>query len=794
MNAFLENQNEFIRFLQIIYRRKWIVIGCIILALLPFIYLNNTSLPIYKATTQIVFEEKEPVISELGITHLSIKATFVQNLIEEIKSWSLINEVTNSLSDSVLNTFPIPDEIPSNYNFDFEIETSALLDFSKKQYLTYTIQKNVSAKSVPKSDVITISANAYDRKAAAIIANTTADILMKRNLNAKLGEVNQVKNTIDEQLKYYHQKVIQSELALRDFKEANKVTSLDQESQEIFRRITEAEIEYNRTATNLDASIKRLEFVRSKLSKQREELVVNITTITSPWAQELKNLLVDLQVQHTTLRVQDYDENHPKMKQLSSQIKEAEKSLREETLKIARGENTIDPLSQIEKDLEEIASLEVEIHTYKAQEIALNGILNSYNNSLRTLPQKELELGKLERDKAVADGNYTMLLQKREEAKIKGAEIISSIRIIDPARIPRGPIRPNKKLNLVIGFFLGSILGIGLSLFLEVLDVTIKTVEDVEKYTELPVLSMIPRIKNGRKEYLSPDIVSSQKGESSNIASELITFHDGQSPVSETFRTLRTNLQVTAISGSPLKTILVTSANPGEGKSFISANLAITMANLGLKTLLVDADLRKSVIHTFFNKRIKPGLVDILLILSNLEKAKAAKDKIRKKSKTAKPVKSKVRDNKSLISSYKKMVHSTDIQNLYLITSGEIPPNPSELLGSETMRQLNSRLKKDFDIIIYDLPPVIAVTDAAVIAREIDGIILVIQKGKSKPKEILRAKDLLEKAGNDHIVGSVLNKVHFGDNYYSYYYYKKKDRKDIVEKVKDSIGKVLRKV
>ena len=778
MNTFSTTQNELIRFLQIIYRRKWIVIGCVILVLLPVVYITKTSLPIYKAATKIVFEESKPVISELGITQLSIKSTFVQNLIEEIESWSLMNEVINALPDSILDTFPVPDEIPSKYD--------------KKDYLTYTIGKNVSARSIPKSDVITISAEAYDAKAAAIIANTTAEILKERNLNARLGEVIKVKDTIDDQLEYYRQKVQESEIALKNFKEANKVTYLDQESEEIFKRITEAEIEYNKTSTGLDASRKRLEFVKSKLSKEREELVPTITRITSPWAQELKKKLVDLEVQYTTLKVQDYADNHPKMQQLRAQIEEAKRSLRDETLKIAKGENTIDPLFQIQKDLEEIVTLEVEIHTYEAQEQALKRVLDNYNNSLRMLPQKELELGKLQRDKTVADNIYTMLLQKREEAKIKEAEKISDIRIIDTARVPSSPIKPNKKVNLLIGLFLGGVFGIGLTLFLEVLDVSIKTVEDIEKFTDLSVLGMIPMVKNGRKERPLQDGKPSLKREKLKVASELITIHEAQSPAAEAFRALRTNLKVSSEMSdslislhSMLKTIIITSAKPGEGKSFIAANLAITMANLGLKTLLIDADLRKSVLHTLFNERIKPGLTDILLLLSTSKTIKPAKNEAGRRSKATKPAKTKTRNrNKSLSNSNTEIIHSTDIQNLYLITSGAVPPNPSELLGSQTMKQFNSRIKDEFDIVIYDLPPVIAVTDAAVIAPEVDGIIFVIQKGVSKPNEIIRAKNLLEKAGNHNIIGAVLNKVHLEEGYYSYYYHKRKDRKVIVEKMK----------
>ncbi len=772
MNDISTNQNEFIRFFQIILRKKWIIIGCIVLIQLPIIYLNMTSLPVYNATTKIVFEEKKPVISDLDVTQLSFKGSYVLNLIEEIESWSLMNEVTNALSDSILNTFVIQGEIPSQYN-------------NKNDYLTYIIEKNVSARPIPKTDVIAISAQAHNAKVAAVIANTTAELLIKRNLNSKLGEINQVKNTVEDQLKYFSQKVQESENALKIYKEANKITYLDKESEEIFKRITEAEVEYNKTVTELNASRNRLAFVKDKLSQEREELVPYITTITSPWAQELKKKLVDLEVQYTTLRVQDYSENHPKMRQLRSQIEEAKKNLKEETLKIAKGENTIDPLSEIQKHLEEIATLEVEIHTDEAEEKALKKVLNSYNNSLSTLPQKELELGKLQRDKAVADEIYTMLLQKREEAKIKEAEKISNIRIIDPARIPRGPIRPRKKVNLLLGFFLGCTLGIGLALSLEVLDTSIKTVEDIEKLTNLPVIGTIPKIKNGSKEYLRQDINLPTKRKRSKIVPKLITIHDEQSAAAEAFRTLRTNLPLTEMSGSsPLKTILLTSGKPGEGKSFITANLAVSTAKLGLKTLIIDADLRKSTIHTFFNANLQPGLTDIL---KHLEKIRSTGSKIKKGTDEEND------ESVATTNLNRTVIQSTGIENLFLITSGTIPANPSELLASESMKNLNSKLKNNFDLIIYDLPPVIAVADAAVLAPEIDGIILVIEKGKNRPDEILRAKNLISKTNGNHIIGIVLNNVTPQGNYYAYYYNKNKmEKENTYEIIKRNINRIVK--
>ena len=217
------------------------------------------------------------------------------------------------------------------------------------------------------------------------------------------------------------------------------------------------------------------------------------------------------------------------------------------------------------------------------------------------MPHKELRLAQLLRDKQVNETIYTMLLQKREEAKIAEAERVGNIRIIDPAKIPDKPVKPRKVLNLILGFILGSIMGVGMVFFLEYLDNSVKTTEEAEKLTELSMLGTIPKIRTSLKNETIKELKRKGDKQASEMISRLVTEHNPKSPESEAFRTLRTNLQFTGID-SPVKTVLITSSNPGEGKSLITANLSITTAQMGLKTLLIDADLRKPILHLLFRR------------------------------------------------------------------------------------------------------------------------------------------------------------------------------------------------
>lgn len=216
----------------------------------------------------------------------------------------------------------------------------------------------------------------------------------------------------------------------------------------------------------------------------------------------------------------------------------------------------------------------------------------------------------------------------------------------------------------------------------------------------------------------------------------LITKLGSKSPVAEAFRTLRTNLNFIS-PDEPLRTILLTSSGPGEGKSTTSANLAITMAQMGKKVLLIDCDLRKPVQHKIFDISNVKGLTT-LLVDSNL--------------------------------AFEEVYQDVGIQGLKLIPSGPIPPNPVELIGSRRMSTLIGEMKKTFDLVIFDTPPTISVTDAAVLSREVDGVLLVVAKGKAETQMVKKAATVIRNV-NGKLIGVVMNRVKYEKGYEYYYYY-----------------------
>jgi tyrosine-protein kinase Etk/Wzc len=289
---------------------------------------------------------------------------------------------------------------------------------------------------------------------------------------------------------------------------------------------------------------------------------------------------------------------------------------------------------------------------------------------------------------------------------------------------------------------MGLLLGLGSSIFLafliEFLDNTLKTIDDIEKYN-LGVLGIIPSIGNPDKKRRRWTVLKNRSTSNSNtrgLKRRLITKEDPKSPVSEAYRSLRTSMLYSTTKKN-LKSILVSSAGPGEGKTTTVANLAITYANLGKKTLLVDTDLRRPVVHKVFDLERDPGITTYL---------------------------------SSATDDYTNLIQTSEISNLSIITAGIIPPNPSELLGSNRMTKFVKQIENDWDIVLFDSPPMIAVTDATMISKEIDQVVLIVKVGQTDKKAFHHTINNLRNI-NAPLGGIIMNAVTSKSSYGSYYYY-----------------------
>jgi non-specific protein-tyrosine kinase len=311
---------------------------------------------------------------------------------------------------------------------------------------------------------------------------------------------------------------------------------------------------------------------------------------------------------------------------------------------------------------------------------------------------------------------YSNLLLSYEQIRLSEAQTVSTVMPVDPATVPTKPIRPQILRNTALAAMVGFMLAIGVIFVIEALDDTLKTPDDVKKALDLPVLGVIAKhdLEDGKP----------------------ITSISPRSPVSEAFRTLRTNVQYASID-KPLRTILITSTDPREGKTTIVSNLGVVMAQSGREVVLIDADLRKPTLHRKIGVSNRLGLASMFV----------------------RPL--------DMIES---MIQKTSVAKLRVITTGELPPNPSELLSSKKMSAILEKVKETADLVIIDSPPALAVTDAMVMMPYVDGVLLVVKPGFTKTAGARQVVEQLKRS-NAKILGVVINELDLGHARYSYKYY-----------------------
>ena len=712
-----ERQEQEIRPLEILavlQRRRLLILVCLAGVLLPVLLDNQVAPRIYQAQTTIIFQEQREAIPTFDFSEAFTHQSYLVNQIEEIRSRTLSEEVV--------------DLLPGEIRAVLLPRTNGLSEEARREALTKAVRGSIAAQPVRNSDVIVIKVQATKPKAAAGVANAVAEVVKRRNVAVKREKASSTRKFIEEQLPKVEGALRKDEEALSAFKAHNQVVSLSDEAKELLVRTTSVATEHAKAQAERRAAEQRLASVREQMKTQRASVVPSITRTTSAWADTLRKKLVSLEVEYTNLLVKGYGTDHPQMKKLTREIAQTKGQLAGEVLRVAEGETLGDPMSRLAELSKESLGLEIDIQTDSTREASLRTVLDSYDRQMERLPNKELLLLRLTRSQQVNDNIYRLLLERFEEARITEAGQIGNVRVIDTAQEPRSPIKPRRFQNLLLALIVGLTLGGGLAFFTESLDRSIKNPEEAEALLGLPVIGLIPTIGDLDGKF------KGTRNEIELISSRLVTHFVPRSPVAEAYRTVRTNLSFSRPDNPP-RTILVTSAVPQEGKTTTTANLAITLAQMGGKTLIVDSDLRRPAIRKVFNLETKEGLTDYLI-------GKGALDAL---------------------------IRTTDIPNLYILPAGQIPPNPSEVLGSQRMKELVAELSRRFEMVFFDSPPVVAVTDAAVLSRNTDGVVLVVQSGATDREAVARAKTLL---GNvqANLLGLVLNNIRIESTYGSYHY------------------------
>lgn len=710
------SQNTLRDLYRIVNRRRWVVLGAFAAVFLGALIFSLHQPNIYQASTSLMVQrENKPILGVMMETEQS--RNMINNQVEIIRSRSVAADAARRLAlRPDARELKVTDPAAA-----FELVVLSL--------------SVISSRTI---DIIAIMAETEDPRTAAAVANTVADAYIDFNLSISRGELSEVRKFLEQQLPVIAARLTSEENTLRNFRQSNQVVLLSEESRALLDGISGFETQLNESKIERETIGRRIEFLRGQLDDQKKTLLDNLSRgSSSAVVGGLRDDLNAQQVRLATLLSQGFTLESSQVKDVEKKISATKARLKDELTLLLENEGaSYDQLKVQSERVARILELQVDLDAASAREMALRKVVDEYAGRLNKIPTKEVELARLTRLFELDENIYKMLMEKYEEARISEAGKLGNVRVIDRAEVPALPVGPRRLMNIVFGALLGLCFGVGIALFLEYLDTSIKTTYEVEKILALPVLGSIPAI--------DLENVSTRTGQAKGdangvtaIAERLISHHLPRSPISEAYRMLRTNLQFLN-PDRPIRSILVTSAGPSEGKTTTAANLAITMAQVGARTLLVDGDLRRPMVAGVFGIDGQPGLTELLIREGDL----------------------------------KKVARPSGIENLLIVPAGTLPPNPSELLGSQKMKAVIEAMKGCCDLVIFDCPPVITVTDAAVLAAEADIVLLVVQSGKTDREMAKRAKVLLNNV-KANIAGVVLNNIspELQAGYYYYYHY-----------------------
>jgi succinoglycan biosynthesis transport protein ExoP len=573
---------------------------------------------------------------------------------------------------------------------------------------------SLSVKRVPNSRLVDVSFESTDPQFAARIVNEHIRNFQEQNIRSHYDETTRATTWLRSELEELKITVQQSEDKRIAYERKNQIWTLDDKSNITTQRLADLNKELTDAQSERMRKEALFQFAKAGDIASVPQLRDNAT---------LQNL--NLRRQATAGEYSDalnqYGPNFPKVQRLQTQLKDIDQLIQKEN---------VNTLSRIESEYRES----------RERENLLMQALDEQKVAANEMAERMVEYNILKREAEASKALYDGLMTKLKEVGISAALQSTNIRVVDPAMIPAYPSRPAKARNIALAFLVGLVGGIGLALMREYLDNTVKTPDDIETLARLPSLAVVPQFAgsngNGSRRRLLQGIASN--GHEKRI--ELVAQHLPKSQMSEAFRALRTSLLLSQ-PGRPPQVILVTSALPREGKTTAAANLAVTLAQLGDSTVLVDADLRKPGVGRLLNMASGKyaGLSSYLAGVSSLDLV---------------------------------IVPHPDIPNLAAIPTGPLPPNPADLLSSHKLAEAIAELRTKFKFVVIDSPPIMAATDAVILSVQTDGVLLVVRSGETPKEAFTRTRDLLVSV-KCHILGVVLNAVDSGapDYYYSYRYY-----------------------
>jgi capsular exopolysaccharide synthesis family protein len=678
-------------YLIVLDRHKWLIIAIFIVVLSATVLYSRRQVQIYQAQTRVIIEPKQ------------LQST----------QYAVIDWLDLDTQMQVIKTTPVLISAVKRLNLATDPEGTPKFSAAVRR-----LSGSIDVSLFKNSKMVTITAKHSIPERAQAIANTVAQAYIDQNRLSRLEAGRDAVGWLSAQLADLRTKLKDSEEALQQFKESQGMITLDNKRSGELDEISRFNTSYVAARANrleIEAIIDKLESEGMSWSEEErptlEQGEGNANISSSPRTPRpeipiallrgsvLQRLGTDLNQLQTELadKRRLFKDIYPGVIQLKDRIQLTKQKI----------------LAELERQRD---FLQAQERSFLAQQEV------KHQESLKS-SREEMEYLALEREVTINREMYNALLTKVTELSLAGRSDLNNIRIVEPAELPMAPIGRGKPMMIILGGFLGLFLGIGSAFFLEYMVNTIKTPDDVAQHLDLPVLGVVPHIAKAQRGQRTPIILQQDLP---------------RSIPAESYRSLRTKLLFSK-ADFPKKTIVITSTGPKEGKSTTAVNLGMALAQAEQSVLLVDADLRRPVLHQVFGTDRNKGLSAVLAEEMTIDEA----------------------------------IVETGIPNLSLLAAGMLSANPSEILGASRMKELTDQIRERYDIALFDSAPLLGMTDTVVLTTEADATVLVIKTGSPTRKALKIALAQLEQVGAE-ICGVVLNNVDVKrDRYYyhNYYYY-----------------------
>jgi polysaccharide biosynthesis transport protein len=712
-------ESRVLYYLRFLRKHGWSILATFTIVFTLSLISTLRATRLYQATSKVAISPANPNI--FGLKNLDGMSDY--DFDEELETEAAILR-SDALAAQVISTMhldrdsrfsgaktssPSADEVVPSFN----IETES----SKTAALLGALRGGLSVQVITGSRLIQVSYTHFDARLAAEIVNALVRVFIEENFKTKYESVTQASDWLTKQLADLQLRMQTSEEKLVRYQREHGIVGMDEKQNIVTSKLDELNREL--TAAESDRIQKEADY-RLVSEGDPATFAKAKNEGSDGLIEKLQERTADLDTQLAQLTTQ-FGSGYPKVVELKNELKQLHTEIAAERTRVQTKLRDA-YLRAAERE----RLLRAEFETQKKQANQLN--------------ENSIEYSLLKRD---ADSNrelYQSLQQKLKEAGVSAGLKSSNIRVVDVARIPTSPISPNVQRNLTLGFLMGLGGGIALAFVLENMDRTVRNLEELSATSTLPALGLIPQqVASNRYQRKRLRIISNNRANPESPA--LVAYLRPKSEIAEAFRSLRTSILLSAF-GGPAKVVMVTSSVPQEGKTTVSANTALVLAQAGSRVLLVDADLRRPGLAKMLGLQANGGLSTLVGGIERFEDV---------------------------------IVRFSKVPDLWILPAGPVPPQAAELLGSDQMAELISGWRDEFDHIVIDTPPCLSVTDAAVLSPHVDRILLVVRAGQTQKITLRRACSLLFQV-NARGMGVVLNgfdtraESYYGGQYSGQYY------------------------